>query len=253
MKIVSRRETILERIKRNGTVSVVALAREFGVAQMTVRRDLLEMERKGLLIRRYGGAVRSEASDRIFSFTERMGLRKVEKRVIGEKAASFIVDNETVIIDCGSTPYQISPNLKNRKNLRVVTNSIPVVMELILYPAVRLFLLGGEFLNDRRASCGHFTEQMLSSIRADKAFIGADGVSLSGGLSAHDEREGKISQKMAERAREVFLICDSSKLEKDSYFPFMSLAQIKGIVTDSGVDKSLIKTYAKHGIKIFVA
>ncbi len=248
-----RKNSILEGLGRSGSVSVAELSRTFRVAPMTVRRDLLALERKGLLVRRYGGAVRSETASRLFSFTERMGLKKVEKRAIGAKAAELVGDNETVFIDCGSTAFQMCSHLRGKRNLRVISTSLPVISELILNPAVRLFLVGGDILHERRASYGRTAEKTLAACRADKAFIGADGVSLAGGLSAYDEREGLISRTIAERSREVYVLCDSGKLETESFFPFLPLDRITAVITDSGLDKSTAGIYRRKGIRIIIA
>lgn len=253
MQPEKRKTAILNALRDNGSASVADIAGRFRVAPMTVRRDLTELEAKGLLIKRYGGAVASSAAETLFSFAERQGRNKVEKRAIGEKAAALIRDNETVFIDCGSTPYQVSLNLTSRKGLRVITNSLPVVQALMTQPHVRVTLLGGDIVHERRSAYGRLTRKALAEYRADKAFIGADGISLTGGLSAYDEQEGLVSGKMAERAREVYLVCDSGKIEKDSFFPYMPIEKVKGVITDNGIDRAVAAQYRKKGINLIIA
>jgi len=247
-----RQHLILEELKESGAIRVRTLADRFSVAEMTVRRDLEQLERKGLLVRRYGGALKAAAADSLFSFAERQGMHKVEKKAVGLAASGLIRDNETVFIDCGSTPFQIAVHLAGRA-LRIITNSLPVVSELIHAPGIRITFIGGEIVNDRRSSQGPVAEKVLSAYRADKAFIGADGVSLKNGLSAYNEPEGLVSRKMADQAKEVYLVTDSSKLERDSFFKYAPLDCLTAIITDSRADGALVAGYRRQGIKVILA
>lgn len=249
----TRQDYILESLESAGIVKVRDIASRYKVSPMTVRRDLLSLERRGLLVRRYGGAFKSTAADTFFSFNERLGMHKVAKKAIGLAASTIVKDNDTVFIDCGSTPYQLARHIHGRKNLRVITNSLPVVSELLQNASTRIIFIGGEINHSRRATQGRQAERLLAEYRADKAFIGADGVSVDNGLSAYHELEGAISRHMMEHAREAFLLCDSSKLGKDSLFIFKPLNAIKAVITDKRAAPDLVARFRRHGIPVITA
>lgn len=248
-----RIDFILEMLKEKGKVNVQTVADHSHVTTMTVRRDLVMLERKGLLIRRYGGAVASGSADKFFSFSERLSLNKVAKKAISKKAAELILDNDTVFIDCGSTPFQIVQHLLGKKNLRIITNSLPVVSELLHDHNIRIIFLGGEVVNSRRATQGLLAERFAGEYRADKSFVGADGVSLANGLSAYNEMEGLLSRKMMEQSREVYLVCDASKLEKDSLYPFKPVSALTALITDNRAKPEIIARFRRRGISVITA
>ena len=141
-----------------------------------------------------------------------------EKNEICQLAASFIEENDTIFIDCGTTAFFLARYLTRFNNLRVITNSYSIVSELIPYPQIKVYLIGGELDNERMAFYGPMTDNVLSRYKADKAFIGAGGVSLEDGLSSNEEKEAMITIKMAEAADKVYLLCDSSKVQKKLLF-----------------------------------
>ncbi|MFH0920924.1 MAG: DeoR/GlpR transcriptional regulator [Fibrobacterota bacterium] len=182
-----------------------------------------------------------------------MGINKVAKKAIGKKASELITDNDTLFIDCGSTPFQIAQHLIGKKNIRIITNSLPVVSELIHDSEIRIIFLGGEVVNTRHATQGAMAERFIAEYRADKAFIGADGFSFENGLSAYDEREGAVSLKMMEQSRESYLVCDSSKLEKDSLYRFAPVTRLTALITDDRAQPEIISRLRKQNITVITA
>jgi len=244
-----RKKHILEELERSGRVNLQELVKLFQTSEMTVRRDLTELERQGFLIRKYGGAVKTEAVDTLFSFNRRVERNSDQKEAICRTASQFIEDGDIIFIDCGTTLFRLAHFIKNRR-IRVITNSLPVISELLNDPQIRLSFVGGDIDSDRQASYGRIAEKIISEFRADKAFIGMDGVSLSNGLSSFDEKEGLVTKTMAEHAGKVYLLCDSSKIEKDSYFRFAPVSLIDTLVTDSEVNSQLIGLYKEKGVEI---
>ena len=244
-----RKRHILEELEKNGVVTLQELVEQFKVSEMTVRRDLTELERQGFLIRKYGGAVKTEAVDSLFSFNRRMERNGGQKELICSTAAGFIEDGDIIFIDCGTTLFRLAHFIRKRR-IRVITNSLPVVSELLNDPLVRLSFVGGDIDNDRQASYGRIAERNISEFSADKAFIGMDGVSLANGLSSFDEKEGMVTKRMAEHADRVYLLCDSSKIEKDSYFRFAPITLVDTMITDTRISEELIRMYREKGVEI---
>ena len=200
--------------------------------------------------RTHGGAVKNAALPEFFGSDTNAPDRRNQKLEICKLASSFIEENDTIYMDCGTTVYFLTRFLARFKNLRVITNSLPVVFELMPYSHIKVYLIGGELDHSLRALYGPMTDNLLSKYKADKAFIGAAGVSLLQGLSSRHEKEASVTLKMAEAADTVYLLSDSSKIEKTSYFNYSSLELIDILITDKGLDASVLETYRKNNINI---
>ena len=245
-----RKKIILDLLQDNGTVSIKDIARACQASEITARRDLNELEEQGLLIRKHGGAIKSETAFNLFSFDNRLNRNKVRKISVCQAAARYIHDSDVIFIDCGTTLYHLSSFIRHLKNLKVITNSLPVVSELMNSPDISIIVIGGEVVSDRRAIYGPAAERCIAGYHAGKAFIGADGISLKDGLSSYDDKESAITRRMIENADTRYLLCDSSKFEKDSFIRFAPLSVIDHLVTDEELDPGIRKKYIKHKLSI---
>jgi DeoR family fructose operon transcriptional repressor len=140
--------------------------------------------------------------------------------------------------------------MKNIRDLKIITNSLPLISELINYPGIRITMIGGDVVSERRAIYGPAAERSIEGYHAHKAFIGADGVSLKKGLSSYDDKESAITGSMIENADEVYLLCDSTKLERDSFIRFAPLSTIDHLITDPDVNPEIRKEYMKNTVDI---
>jgi DeoR family fructose operon transcriptional repressor len=253
MKNEERKRFIIEELEIKNAVNVQDVTKRFHVSQMTVRRDLAELEAAGCLIRKYGGAVKSEMLSGLFSFSRRAEQKSEQKEAVCSLAARFLADDETIFIDCGTTLFRMWQHIVKRRNIRVITNSLPVVSELINYSNVRVNMIGGDVDNSRKAVYGLFAEKIIAEYHADKAFVGSDGISLSNGLSSFDEKEARITQKMIENSDSVFLLCDSSKIEKDSFFRLAPVSVVHHLITDGGIDPQSLLRYREAGVDILIS
>lgn len=253
MNFERRKKFILDQLEKDGSIMIQEIATSCQVSEITTRRDLAELEKSGLLVRNHGGAVMSRGVENLFSF-DRKALKNKEKKIqICKKAASFISENDIIYIDCGTTVFHLIPFLKNFNNLRVITNSLPIVSELQYYPHIKVYLIGGELDSKRKALYGPLSMLGLEKYRADKAFIGASGITISRGLSSNDEKEAQITLSMARAASDVYLLCDSSKFEKDAFFKYADLSLISTIITDEGITDQTVQLYKKNKINIVIS
>ncbi len=246
----NRKSYILKKLDERDFLNVTELSEYFKVSPMTIRRDLSELESRGYLIRKYGGAVKSDAVDNLFSFNKRLEENSSQKETICKIASGFIEDGDVIFIDCGTTLFRLSHYIGKKARLRVITNSLPVVSELINFPNIKLTFIGGDIVDERKASYGAMAEQLIGEYHADKAFIGADGVSLNKGLSSYDEKEARITLKMAENSDKVFLLCDSSKIEKDSFYRFAPISLVNVLITEKDISKAETARYLENNISI---
>ena len=237
----NRKKYLLNLINEKNFANVSEIAKQFNITQMTVRRDLNELENEGFIIRKYGGAVKSEAVTSLFAFDKRIKKMEEEKDAICRKAASFIENNDAVFIDCGTTLHKICKYIKRKNGLRIITNSLPVISELINHPNINLNLIGGKIIHERRSVYGSMALRNLDEYYIDKSFIGANGVTIENGLSSYDEQEGEITRRIIEKSNVNYLLCDSSKIGVNSFYNFSPITLIQNIITDDKVNKEIIK------------
>ncbi|MBA4853622.1 DeoR/GlpR family DNA-binding transcription regulator [Emticicia sp. BO119] len=246
MNFQERKQIIIEKVETNGNVDVKELAALLNTSEITVRRDLAILAEKGLIFRTHGGAMKLSLSYDTIDFVNKSAVRGEQKDYICQIAASYINEGDVVFLDCGSTVYRICPFIRNMK-IKVVTNSIPIVNTL-LNSSVSLNFAGGEIDQERQASHGNIAIEHFARYRADKAFLGVDGISVNNGLSASSEKEAEISTILAKYAKETFLLCDSSKFERDRYLPFAPIDMANYLITDNGADETLIRKYESLGV-----
>jgi len=245
-----RREFIVNTLNENGIVYTQEIVKNCNVSEITIRRDLTELESKGLLIRTHGGAVKSKATDMLFNYDLKINQNRQKKEAICQLATNYIEEGDIIFIDCGTTLSLFTKYITKFNSLTVITTSLPVISELMKYPNIRLSLIGGEIDVERQATYGTIAENTTGNYHANKAFIGADGISLKKGLSSYDEKEGAISQKMIENSDEVFLLCDSSKIEKNSFVKFASINRIHHLITDKSIPPEQMKMYQDAGVDV---
>ena len=251
MDFEGRKRFILNRLEKAGSVLIQDISDHCHVSDVTARRDLATIEGQGLLSRIHGGAVKTRSADAMFSYDRKALHNRDRKMMISAAAASFIQEHDSIYLDCGTTVYHLSSFISRFRALSVITNSLPVVSELIFHPGIRVYLLGGELDNERRAMYGPMSEHMIRYYRARKAFIGTGGVSLADGLSAGNEKEASITRMMAEAADTVYLLCDSSKIEKNAFVHYAPLDMIDYLVTDQ-MAPELLSAYEKRNIKVVI-
>lgn len=231
-------------------VSVQEIVEECNASEITIRRDLAKLEMKGLLIRTHGGAHKRVATDHLFAYNQKLSRNRESKEYICKIASRFIRPNDTIFIDSGSTSTFLPKYLFRTDPLTIITNNLPVASEVINFENVRLILIGGEVVHKRKAIYGHAAVQNIGHYYANKAFIGTDGISLSKGLTAYDDKEASVTIKMAENAETVFLLCDSSKMEKTSNFRYAPVSVIDYVITDKGLNSELISRYEEYNMPL---
>jgi DeoR family transcriptional regulator, aga operon transcriptional repressor len=249
-----RRSHILNILNEDGRVRVADLVAALGVTDTSIRRDLVCLEGEGRLRRVHGGAVTLPADPRAQRFTEKQSLRLTEKRRIGAAAAEMVEPGDVLIVDSGTTTLQvaaaISGTLRSGGMLTVVTNSLPLVDELRTWPAPNLVLLGGYYLPDYQATVGPQAIEQLSLISADKVFLGADGLTVAEGITTGHVLMADVDRLMAERARQVILTTDSSKLGRPGLARVIAIQQIHVVITDQEAPVDIVNALRAEGVEV---
>lgn len=244
-KTEKRRQTILG-IVSTGDANVEDLSLHFGVSESTIRRDLAEMANSGRIVRTYGGAALSQEGRRESSLDERIHIHRARKDAIARLAASQIHEGETLILDAGTTTAALARHLRGRRELHVITNNITAVMTLSNEPEISLTVLGGSFRKMSMGTVGSLAEMTLSRMTADKVFLGADGLVAGRGLCEASQEQAALKEKMIERASEVFVLADASKLGFAGQQAWTPLDRPWTLITDSSATLSQLAPFEEN-------
>jgi DeoR/GlpR family transcriptional regulator of sugar metabolism len=243
-----RRQAILRAV-RSGTAHVTALADEFGVSEMTVRRDLQALASDGKLERVHGGAVNVE-SERPFS--EIVVERLEAKDRIGRAAAALVEDGQTVMIDIGTTTLQVARHLRGR-SLTVVTTNLAVYEELLPEPDIELVLPGGAVRRNYLSLVGMLAEDALRRLRADIAFLGTSGIDADLAVWDTTMVEVPIKRAMIAASKRTVLLADAEKFGMDAMVRVCEASELDAIVTDERVPTERREALDEVGVEVIVA
>lgn len=248
----ARRLQIIDTISHasNGVVSVVDLSQELGVSEMTIRRDLDWLEERAIVRRVHGGAVAYQATIIEKPFDDRLLESNPQKKTIGWTAAQLVNDGDRIILDAGTTTQQVARNLTCKNNLTVITNNLPVAMELSHCPNIKTIVLGGELKHKELCTIGGLLKEVLASFSADKYFLSATGFTVKTGITDPDLQEVEVKQAMARVANEVILVVDSSKFGVTALMKIAPLGAIHKIVTDDAISSEAISAIEEVGVDV---
>jgi DeoR/GlpR family transcriptional regulator of sugar metabolism len=254
MKAAARQQLIIEIIESSGRVQVSDLSTRAGVSNMTIRRDLEQLETAGALIRIHGGAVTSESRSYEPGYHARSVKHAAEKQRIGQAAARLISEGETLILDAGSTSLQVAEALKGRRNLRVLAISLRVAEVLADEPGIVLTVPGGVVRPHERALYGSVTEHAFSNLYFD-TFVGTvGGVDVEGGVTEYDFDDCQVKRAAVASARRVMIVADSTKLDRVAFARVTGMDGVDTLVTDTGGAESAVVQHAETtGLNVVLA
>ncbi|MBR5385128.1 MAG: DeoR/GlpR transcriptional regulator [Bacteroidales bacterium] len=249
-----RRSLLLNQLKDNGKILVSDLMKQFGVSEVSIRKDLAVLEDRRLLLRVKGGAVNIHQSVDYDDMTisQKQHLHSFEKQALGKYAASMIADGETVILDSGTTTMEIAKNLDGHSNLTIITNALDIAIALNNYDRFNVIALGGNMRSVSHSTVGMLAESALKNFYCDKLFLGVDSVSIKDGISTPNLEEASLNQAMINSAKEVIAIFDSSKFGRRGFVHIASLDKIDTIITDSGISPDFKDFVEASGIKLHI-
>lgn len=237
-----RENVIMARLADDGTLSVAGLASDLGVSEVTIRGHLRSLEQQGMLVRTRGGA-RPITWQGIL---QRQKINIEAKERIAQAAASLIHDDDTVMIEAGTTAALIARYLTGRRGVQIVTNSTLVFTNARANPALNSILTGGVFRPESESLVGPLAERAISDFNTRVAFLGTDGFSPERGLTTRFVEGAQVAAIMQRRAEETWLVADSSKFGQAGFVSFLELADITGIITDSGLAGDAVESLQEH-------
>jgi DeoR/GlpR family transcriptional regulator of sugar metabolism len=253
---VERRQQLVELVEKRNTVTVAELSDHFGVSSATIRRDLSELSRRGMIERAHGGAAR-----RVRVATEtpeppllkRSILEADEKRRIGRAAASHVRDGETIIISGGTTAVEMVPHLAERASLTVITNAINVVLALTLFPAITVIVPGGVLRHSELTVLGSLGEDAMENLRADRLFLGSSAIHADYGLSAENFAEARSDQILMGASREIIVLADHTKFGRVATVRVAPLTRIRRLITGHETPAETVRLLHEQGIAVELA
>lgn len=241
MGMIDRKVEIAQKVKQNGKVNIAELAAEYGVSAMTIRRDLARLEQEGLVTVEYGGAILKHSSLFESDITKKQTHFQNEKKRIAQAALSFVHDGDSVFIDGGTTTCEAARLLIHKKDLHVMTNSLPAANILAANPSIELTLCPGRYRPISMAFIGQLTDEFLSDFRFDVLLLGVEGIA--DGLFVPDSTDGITKRKLIHQSETILCLADHSKFDQTFHFRIAGLAAISHLITDNGLTSEQIEAF----------
>ncbi len=249
-----RRREVVRLLESDGRVVVADLVRRFGVSAVTVRGDLKELARAGVLVRSHGGAVRPESGAPDYPIALKASRRRREKAAIAKQAVKLIEPRQTVILDSGTTTAALTLEIKARRlPLTVITNALNLANELALSAEITLIFLGGVLRPMSSSMVGPQAERALRGLTADHVFLGVDGLDLKDGLCTPDLLEARLNQIMMDVSRQATALADSSKLGRRSLAVIAPVEKLDRLITDRQADPAMIAEIRARDVDVILA
>ncbi len=245
-----RKKRLVEYISNHRRVTVAELCKNFSVSSATIRNDLRELDDSGLITRTHGGAIKKSQTRFEPIIDSRISSNIEGKNSTAQLALDHINDNDTIILDAGTTTQALAKLLYKKKNLSVVTNDIKIVTILEENNSdCEIYLIGGVLRKGFHCTVVNGMFSMLDSLSVDKAFMGANSFSITKGAGTPDVTQAEIKKQMLKIAHKVIVLCDSSKLETDSFITFARTEQIDLLITDT-LPEEIKKLYNDKDIAV---
>jgi DeoR/GlpR family transcriptional regulator of sugar metabolism len=250
---IQRRRKILELLQEEGSARVSAISRLFGVSEPTVRQDLERLETEGLIIREHGGAFLKSVPQQVKSLHLQRQENMDKKVRIGRRAAELVHDEDSIILDSGSTVTEVARNLGSKKHLRIITNSLNIALMLGTEYSFEILLTGGEFKAPTLSLTGERAAAFFDRIHVQKTLLAVGGISADAGLSYPGFADLVVKNAMIEAASEVILVADSTKIGKVAFASLGPVDFAKYLVTDDGIKDEDRKAFEAHGLTVIIA
>jgi DeoR/GlpR family transcriptional regulator of sugar metabolism len=248
-----RRRKILEWLQEEGSARVRDLSGAFEVSEATIRQDLERLEADGYISREHGGAYLKTLPRQV----ETLSLQHLEnmdkKRKIGVRAAALVGHGETIILDAGSTTTEVAHGLLQRQELTVITNALNIALILGAVPGFAVHMPGGQFKAPTLSLSGDKSVEYFRDILAGKLFLATAGVSLEAGLTYPSFADLQLKQAMIKAAQCVYLVADSTKINRTSFTRLGTLDVIHSFITDDGIRDEDAREFERRGIELIIA
>jgi len=244
-----RQNKILKILGKNDQTSVIELSEQLAVSSVTIRQDLNFLEAEGLLKRIHGGAVLKDADD----LENRLGVNYEKKLRVAKKVASFVNEGETILIESGSINVLLARELLKIKKVTIITTNVYIARQFRKNEQANIIILGGIYQHDSETLVGKITKICIDQINIDKAFIGIDGYTTEAGFTLRDLFRAEISSYIIQKAKDVFIVSDSSKFGKTELTNICYPTDIQHIATNNDLSIQFQEELKNAGIDLILA
>lgn len=259
---IKRIEEVEAYIRQVGSVSIQDLCDEFHVSINTIRRDIDTLVQSGRVKKVYGGVIALGQSEEdasapqtreLMDFEVRNREYRDEKKEIARRAAEFVNHGDTIFLDSGSTTLQMIPYLAEKKNITVVTYSIPALAELAKYPQIRAVALPGVVLGRTASLVGSSTCQALQQFNCSKAFMGCTGLSLTRQLTNATFEEFGVKQTALQQSKSHYLLADHEKFGHAALMTYGNISDMDYVITNEEPEQEYLEYFKEHRVELVLA
>jgi len=245
---MDRTVKILDFLAANKSVRVSTLAKILDVSNVTLRKDLDILEKRGIIHRKHGYASLDGANDT----GKRLAYYHSIKRRIAKAAAQIVEEGETILLESGSCCALFAEELAlARKNVTIITNSIFIANYLDRLQHIKIILLGGYFQPDSQVLVGAITTTSCESFFIDKFFIGTDGFISRQGFTGRDHLRAETALKLANRAKNIYVLTEAAKFKRHGAYNLVTLDKTTGVFTDDGIPKEAEADLQNNNVKVY--
>jgi DeoR family transcriptional regulator of aga operon len=247
---VERQETIVKLVEQRKRMTVAEVSKELRISLATARRDLDELAARSRVERVHGGAIPSRFAPPEPPAIHRAVDRAADKRRIGAAAAGLVRDGETVFLGSGTTTLEVARQVRGRRGLTVITNSLHIISALADCQDMTLICLGGVLRSSEMSLIGHMTEAALGNVRANKVFLGVRGIDIEQGLTNAYLPETEIDRLMLRAGREAIVVADGSKIGQVAAGFVAPLSALHTLVTDKTAPGDFVEALGERGVRV---
>ncbi len=248
-----RRDEIVSILHTKGKIKVSEIAERYNISEVSVRKDLEYLEMQGHLSRVHGGAVALNKLYVNMDLSERFKTNSVAKKRLAKLAASLIEDNDTIMMNAGTTLAYVLHAIQGKKNITIVTNSMQNAMEAALFSSFNVILLGGEFDSKYQFTYGEDALSQLENYHATKCILSVDGISLGAGLSLYYSNEASLARKMIECSDKLIVTADGTKLGRYAFAKITDLKPGDVLVTNFAENREEVEKITQAGVTVIEA
>lgn len=249
MYSMERAEKIIEILRTKKHVSTKYLSDKLYTSVSTIRRDILELEKSGMVVRSHGGVTLIPSSNIEYSYIFREMEHKKEKNYICNIALDFISNGYALFLDSSSTVSNICPMLHKYTNLTVVTNGVKNALELAQMDSITTFITGGQLKQGSTSVVGELTGNFIDNFHADLSIISCRGINEDGVYEAN-QIQALVKQHMIRNSKATILLCDSSKFEQSHFYKLSTFKEITAIITNKQPCPKILNRILEHDCEV---
>ena len=248
---INRINKIQEMLEKETSLSINDLCEDFGVSKNTIRRDIAELEKRGIIDKVYGGITRKQSTlSAPEPFAAREMKNAIQKQQVARIASTLVNDGDVIYIDSGTTTMHMIPFLADRKHLTIVTASVYVINAATAYPNFNVIATGGQLYLPSKAFVGSSVSRCLQNYNLSKIFLASTGISLENGATNASPLESEIKHNLVHKAGKKFLLVDTSKLDVVSLMTYCQLSELDTVIMDKLPPEKYTDYFATHKVQL---